>query len=308
MTADAERATVLQGLGRLLRSGIDPDRALGIVAGDASAATASRLRRIRRALRNGLPLPRAMVAESVLTELEQPRLEAAMETGQPEDALETIADGLVRRQQMRRQIAQRLIPVGAILLVALVVTPLPAVARGELTMGRYLAGLAAQLVWLAVVVGLAFRWAEPALRCGRDSLLRLRGRPTLAQREALIAELGDLLSAGLSAERALACCGSGGTAMRERRLQAQRLVARQGVVEALTATGLLDPLRDGPPLSAAEQAGRLAPGLRHHARLIGEDVARRRELIAEWLPRFGYALAVLWVVGGTIGGAIGLFG
>jgi type II secretory pathway component PulF len=304
---DVERAAVLQGLARLLRSGIDPDRALGIAAGDAGAVAARRLRRVQQALRQGRPLDGALVVEQLLTSHEGPRMAAALETGQPEEALEAVADGLVRRHRLRRQIAQRLIPAGAILLVALVVTPLPAIARGDLTVARYLTGVAAQLVLVGVVLGLAWRWAEPAVRCLRDALLALRGRPTLAQREALTAELASLLGAGLSAERALASVGAG-REMGRRVMRAQRLLPERGMVAALAAMGLLDPSRDRPSLAAAEQAGRLAPGLAHHARLLGEDVARRRELIAEWLPRLAYGLVILWVVGGTLGGIVGLPG
>ncbi|GEM_PF-3229152 len=305
MRRSDEVATVLRGLARLLRSGIDPDRALAIVAGDAGNDLAERLQTTRRRLHAGRPLPRALEAVALLAPHERPRLEAALTAGFPEDALDAFASERVQRRQLKAGIAQGLILPGAILLVGLVVAPLPAVARGSLSPFDYLVGLLSQLVMIGVLVGAAFRWAEPLSRRYRDLLLRCRRQPTLGQRERLFRELGELLAAGVDGERALASLAeTGEQAMRQRLSRAGKTVPADGVTTALRRVGLLDPRRDYPPLMAAEDAGRFASGLAHHAGLLAEDVAQRRAMIREWLPRAAYVAVIGWALGGVLGGGM----
>jgi type II secretory pathway component PulF len=303
-----EVATVLRGLARLLRSGIDPDRALGIVAGDASADMAKRLQATRRRIGAGRPMPRALEAAGLIPSHERPRLEAALETGCPENALDALADERVQRRDMRAGIAQGLILPGAILVVGLVTGPLPAVARGSLSAFDYIQGLLAQLIVIALLVGAAFRWAEPIARGYRDGLLRLRGQPTLAQRERLCRELGELLAAGVTGERALVSLArTGETTLQQRLQQALRMASAEGVAAALNSAGLLDSGRDYPVLGAAEASGRLASALSHHAGLLADDLARRRAMLRAWLPRLAYFVVIAMIVGDVlVGGGFAL--
>lgn len=306
---DGQRAEVLRTLGRLLRSGIDWDRALRIAAGQAGESAGERLARARRDLLRGRAVADVLRASGVITVDERAYVASGLETGHAEDALEAIADAVTTRRLWRRRIGQRLIAPVALLVVALVVGPLPVVAGGQLAIGDYLFDLVAQLVLLAWLLIAAFRWAGWVVTQARDWRLRVTGRPTLAQRDALVRELASLLAAGLSAERALICvAGTSQGALAQRLEQARSLAAGRGLVAALVAVGALDCENDQPALIAAEQAGRLAAGLTHHGQLLSDALARRREVVAEWLPRGVYFAVIAWLVGGTFGGALVLPG
>jgi len=275
---------------------VDPDRALGIVAGNATPAGAKRLNAARKWLRNGRSLDQALATSGLLRDSERWRVMVALEMGQPERALETIADELVRQHQARAEIVQRLLYPGALVVVALVTTPLPALAAGSITAADYVLGLLIRLGGLAGIIGLACRWGAWVLRQARDWQLRFRGKPTLAVRQGLCRELGELLEGGVAAERAFGLLQAvWGPEVGRRLARARPEVARLGVVAALDAGELLDRHRDKPALAAAEAAGRLAAGLAHQARLLADDLDRRRRLIGEWVPRLVYCGVIIWV-------------
>lgn len=307
MSQEDELATILRGLAYLLRSGIDPDRALGMVAGDSSPGMVRALESCRRRLRAGRSLPGSLRAADLIADHELPRLEALTEIGAPEHALNAFAAERVRRRQLRRQIGQGLVLPGAILLVAFVVTPLPAVARGDLSLAGYLFGLVVRLGIVAFLVAATFRWAETAVRCARELSREALGRPTLVERQRLCRELGNLLGSGLDAERALASLARSSQGALARRFErARRAVASKGVVPALVGAGLVDGERDRAPLLAAEESGRLAGGLEHQADLLGDDVDRRYAMVAEWLPRLAYFGVIAWLLGGFLTGGAGM--
>jgi len=301
-TSTAGRLPVLLGLARLLAAGVSAERALSIIAGDGARTRGEPIHAARRRLGAGQGLAAALAAAGLLRPGEAAVIDALERTGDPATGLRRIAERLEAAERRWQRIRSGLaLPIG-VLLVGAAVAPLPALVRGTLGAPGYLVAALLPVALLLATATLAARHGARVLAALRRWRLSAARAPTLAERETLFWQLGQLLAAGLDAERSLAVlAGSGRRPLQQRLLRARRRVARgEDVAASLRTEGLLARGADDGLLAAGEAAGRLPDTLLHLAGQLDGDRERRAELLAEWLPRLVYAGVIAWLLRGML--------
>lgn len=279
----------------LLEAGIDPSRAMTIAAGDADAATARRLRAVADGLQSGQSLSELLRQQRLLCTREVGPVAALAATGRWDQALAWVAAERAREHGLQRRLRGGLLLPAAVFGIAALVGPLLAVFAGTLPPAQYPLAALRPVALAAAVIWLGFRAAPALWRALRHGRLQLGARPTTGEREWLYHLLAHLLGAGLAGGEALrisARAASGALAARLHRV-GQRARSGSAVVPALAAERLLDPRQDEPLLDSAEQAGRLPAMLQRRRDQLREQRTRHEDMIAEWLPRLVYVLAVV---------------
>lgn len=308
---DEQRAEIFQGLGRALSAGLDAERALAAVTGIGDGGLDGRLKRTGSAVRKGTALPLALHRQGLLGEADMVLVAAGDQTGTVDRVFERLAARYARAAVRWRQMKGRLLLPVAILVVAIIVLPVPALAAGALTVTQYVARSASLLVILALLAWTASRlvlqWRATGTPGWLTRLARLlpgiAGMSRQHQRADACERLSMALASGLPAGDAL-------TAMRRTEPNSVRnealvrahsaLGGGTGVADALERAGLLDPSSYA-IVSAGEAAGRLEETLArtaedHHAAL--DDAYG---LLAQWIP-----VALYLAVAGVV--AVGLIG
>jgi len=296
-------------LAQMLGSGLDADRALGVLLRERQGPVAA-LERVRSAVKQGRPLPAALQRQGLIEALDRAVLEAMDAAGRLDAGLAALAERLEANERLAQRLKARLALPVAILVLAAFIAPLPTLFGSE-AMGLF------AYLWAAlkplVLMG-AIAWA--LLTLGRFTLgrfvlgtpggrqLRPGESPPLGLRRQVIGQLAVLLSAGLDAARSLSIMASQAPAGLRGRLECAADQVRGGtaLVPSLADAGLVDCEEDRPLLVAAEEAGALPDGLhRQHAALTARWEARY-ELAAEWLPRLIYFLVLSFMAWSLISG------
>ena len=308
---DAQRAELYQGLGRALAAGLSAEQALNALPGSFGGTVDARLARSMRAVRKGTALPLALHRQGLTGEADMVLLAAADHGGTLDRVCARLAERYRRSATRWRQMKGRLLLPAAVLVIAIVVLPLPAVAAGSLPVTAYLLRAAAMLTMLAgtaLVLSHTVRtwraegtpgWLTRLARVlpGIGRLSRLHQRADACERLSLA------LASGLPAREALtAMRNSERNGVRRADLLAAEsaLGAGNGVADALERTGLLD-APDFAIVSTAEHAGRLEETLGRVATSCHDALDDAYTLLAQWIPVVLY-LAVAAGVG------IGLLG
>lgn len=290
------RREALGNLATLLDSGIDPQRALEIAAGQSRHAGRRALRETARRHRRGTDLAVALQRSGLLRRDERPVFEGLVEAGQTAQALRLIAEDLRGIMRTSERVRVGLVPPLAILTVAVLVLPLPRLASGGMAFAGYLGAVVTPLSLVAVAICGGFRYAPEILR----RLERHRagaGRPGTRWRHRLFAALGALLGSGVDAARALHLLATAESGAPARQLSvAAGAVARGRALTTSLRQAALISAEDGPHLDAAEQAGRLPDALQRRRAELADDLARRADMLAEWLPRLVYGVVVAIIV------------
>jgi len=297
--ASGRPADPLAALVGLLAAGIDPARALAIAADGADARNARRLRAVARGLEDGSALPDLLAAQGLVAPAEAGPVRALAATGRIDQALEWLVAERGRAHGLRRRLRAGLVLPAAVLVVAAVAGPLPAAFAGTLGAGGYLLAVVRPLAGAALLAWAGFRLAPRGLAAFRRLRLRAGNVASPAERERLFHLLARLLGGGLPAAEALATCASGTDGPLAERLAAAAGSVRAGggLVAALAAQRLLAPAPDRAWLDAGESAGRLAATFDHAAGELAERRALREHMIAEWVPRAVYVLALFTALG-----------
>jgi len=291
--AMSERVAVLRSLSALLAAGIDVQRAFAIAAREAPAA-----RRQLEASDDARMTPvERLLAAGLLTTRERPLLEALSETGRLDSALEMLAERLDQQRRAIEKIHSGLALPGAILLIAFLVVPLPALFRNDIGMIAYVWGVIQPLALIGLIVYLVNRHWRTLLDYWTDARL-LQGRlPGLMHRQGLCRDLGNLLSAGVDAARALSLLANFHSGEWSRRLKqaAQATAGGRPLVPTLREKGLLGEFGDAELLASGEESGRTAELFSHRARQLAQEQSLQLAMIAEWLPRMIYFLVLIYV-------------
>ena len=309
--ADDARAEMFQGMGRALGAGLDAARALDALAGIRDGALDPRLARAANAVRKGGALTATLERNGLIAGADRVLLAAAEDTGNLDRVCLRLADRYARAWVRWRQMRGRMLLPGAVLVIAVLVLPLPALASGSLSAAGYV---------LRTVALLALVAASAMLVSGMLRLWRADGTPgwltrlaralpvtatmsRLHQRADACERLALALACGLPARDAL-----DGLRRAERNPVRRRALVRAsgelgggaGVAGALQAAGLLD-APGYAIVSAGEGAGRLEDCLQRVAESAHDALDDRYDLLARWIPVLVYALAAAGVTVGILG-------
>ena len=282
-----ERQQLLESLGRMLGAGLPAARAAATLA-PASGPARTATRTLRMQLEDGRSVAAALRRAKLISPLETLQLEHAEQAGRVDTALSRMADQDAARITRARQLRNKLIAPGAILVVALLASPLPKLVAGTLTWAGY--ALRAVLP-LAVIAALAVVIRRLLPRAGQrfHEALPVVG-PLLRRRARLesLVSLHGLLDAGVPAIDALAAMAPESDQMT---FAHGELRGGASVAAALRDAGVIDGQGGYARVDSGEHAGRLVEALARHVAEAEADQAGREALLAEWVPRLVYVAA-----------------
>ncbi|WP_068829696.1 type II secretion system F family protein [Pseudomonas sp. BMS12] len=305
----AERAALFAQLGAMEQAGVPLDRALATVQLPAQAQR--RVQVLARLIGQGRDLAGAGLQAGVFTPLEGSLLRAAQAAGSPARMLLRLAAGYEQQVVQARAIKSRLMLPAAVLLLALLIQPLPALVGGTLSLGGYLWGVLQPLLLLAGLLLAGRWWWQRQSARGQQSALLSRlpvlGR-ALARRNArdYFESLGLLLEAGMPMFDALprAQATLRDPAMRSAFLaMQQRVLAGQPLAQAMQALEFPGQPQLAALVRTGEASGTVAATLLGYAQRESLGLAEFEEQLATWLPRLVYAAVALWMAYGLLTGA-----
>ena len=303
----ADRARVLGSLARALGAGLPADRALLAVQDVAGNALGRQLAECAASVKRGSALARVLIRARLVTGTDA----ALLEGGEKAGALDRVLAGMANRYEHLHRHAARLrarlampLAVGAI---GVLVLPLPALVRGDITPLGYLwqtltAAAICAVLLIAASRGLraVTRGAVPAWSTSAPLLGDWIGSQA---RVAELEQLHALLDAGVDAREATRLGrrhAVGGLSRGWLTRLERRLAAGDTLADAMLDCGLLREGEEHALVSTGEAAGRteeLLGRVTDHARQVLDD---RVETIAEWLPRAVYVLVVALLAGGFV--------
>ena len=269
-----------------------------------------------RGLRNGRDLVSAARASGLFRVEELRLLRAGVETGDLSSIYRRLSERLGARVAMARAIRARLMLPGLVFLLAMLIQPLPALVRGDVTPFDVIVVVLRNLLLVAVAWGGVRALISGVLRPvegGRSRVLDhlLLRVPLFGPLHAkcnardFSESLGDLLMAGVPMFEALPIARATlSNAVVHARAVTLEHAVRQGEPFASACRGLSLPAF-GPMCElahAGEHAGRLAESLLDHARLAQTGIAHTTGELAVWFPRLIYAALVVWLASGLLGG------
>ncbi|MGF1528993.1 MAG: type II secretion system F family protein [Candidatus Competibacterales bacterium] len=267
----------------------------------ALPTTAERIERLVGLLRRGQTLAPGAVRCGLWLPWEGDYLQVVQTGGRLERGFARLEDLYTERALRISRLKAKLVYPAALLVLAVVVGPLPALLQGTMTLTGYGIYLVTTLLgWYLL------------LRLGVDGYRQLAARTVRLpfslplfyqyQRRDCCAALGLLLDAGLRADEALAQVrASVRDPQLHRALGAAPQAVRRGqtVTQALAAAKVVDGEWVG-FVANGEAAGRLPETLEHLVRITGERLDHRLDLILGALPGIAYALVVGFFVVGII--------
>jgi general secretion pathway protein F len=308
---DIERAELFQGLARTLSAGLDAVQALNALRGDDAPPVNEALARAATLVGSGIALVRALDRNGLISPHDRPLLTLAENNGALGAACELLAQRYQRAHARWRQLKGKLLLPAAILVLAIIVLPLPALVGGTLSIGDYMLRTVASLLLLAALVQLLAMlirhwrtYGTPGWLTSLARLLPIVGALSkLHQRADAIERLALALRCGAAANAALQMMiRVEHNPVRKRTLSASRQALTNGapLAVALHDANLLDAAGFA-IVSTSEGAGRLDDGLQRIAANDHGDLDDRYSMIAQWLPVFIYVCVAGVVLAGLLG-------
>ena len=296
--SDSERAELFQGLAHTLSAGLDAMQSLHAMRGICGGALDAALTRAASAVGKGTALLRALDHNALISPHDYPLLAVAENSGALAHACEQFARRYQRSAARWRQLKGKLLLPAAVLVIAIIVLPLPALMAGTLGIADYLINAAAMLILLATLVQLAamliMHWRTHGTPRWVTRLARLlpvfAGMSHLHQRADTNERLALALRCGAPAAEALEIMSRGEqNPLRRSALDRARkeLAAGAPLASALQQHDLLDAAQFA-VVSAGEGAGRLDDSLNRVAADCHDELDARYALIAQWLPVLMY--------------------
>lgn len=305
ITPTAQQA-LYAGLAQMLRAGLPADRALKSfsASGNKSLATGAEL--AARAVAGGQPLARALRDAGLLPAADRTLIENAERSGRIDAALEACGRRLQTRIEQNRRLRTRLIAPAAILVAACLLTPLPAVVGGEISLSGYALRALAPLLVIALLVIIARAlFARASTGAALESLPLLGGLIRRRRKLDTLESLQLHLASGAAAIDALADLARSAPAGAARAgcRTAHELAANgSSVASALDAGGFLSKREGVPIVSAGEHAGQLDTALGRYLKTLREAQSSREDTLAQWLPRGIYFAAMAFTAWSLLGG------
>jgi len=293
------RSLLYAQLATLERAGVPARRALQGLTTETSPALRAAIAATLKQLDRGRPLAEAGRSGGLFLPWEAQLVGAGSEAGQLAAVYKNLARHHERAALRARQLKSRMVLPAAVLTLALFISPLPALVRGDLDgsgyAGRTLLPLALLLVSLSLLrAGWRRAMARDQAPPGYALLRALPGLGPLLRRleqQRGLSILGLLLAGGLPAARALTVTAA---TLRDPQLRAgcQRAAASAGrggsAAAAIDQAGLCPDAGGRALLHSSEAAGRLDDSLARVAATLEHELGLQLDLVAEWLPRLLY--------------------
>jgi type II secretory pathway component PulF len=309
--SDGQRAELFQGLARAIAAGLDAARALAALRGICNGTLDAALATAAGAVAGGRALIPALDRQGLIAAHDR----ALLLTGEHAGALAPVCDRLAARYARTharwRRLKGRLMLPGAVLLLAILLLPLPAVAAGRLGPGGYLLRAGAMLALIAALAALASRtvrrWrahGTPGWLTHLARALPLSARLSRLHQHADACErLALALACGVPAQDALdALHAAERNGVRRAALGNAAAAARggAGLAQALREAALLD-APGYAIVSTGEAAGRLDASLQRVADGCNDALDSGYDMLAQWLPVLAYLCVAAVVAAGMIG-------
>jgi type II secretory pathway component PulF len=309
--ADNQRAELFRGLARTLSAGLDAAQALNAVRGNDAKAVDTALAHAATSVGTGAAVVRALDRNGLISPHDRPLLTIAENNGALAAACDQLAQRYQRAHARWRQLKGKLLLPAAVLLLAIIVLPLPALLGGTLSLDDYILRTVSMLLLLAALVQLLVmlvkHWRANGTPGWLTSLARvlpvvgamskLHARADTTERLALMLRCGSAANEALQTMIRVEH-----NAVRRRPLTACQKGLNGGapLASALNDAGLLDTAGFA-IVSASESAGRLDDGLQRVAANNHDDLDSRYSMIAQWLPVVVYVCVAGVVLAGLLG-------
>lgn len=293
----AIRAEIFLQLSRLEQAGLPYQKAVATLALPSRAAP--RLMAMQALAARGIDPSRAGEQSGLFTRLEARVVRAALNAGSPAPIYQRLAEHYSQRARQRSAIRSRLALPAAVLAIALLVQPLPALVSGSIGLTSYVW----QVIWPMLLIA-AFVAALSVLAEFAPRRLPIYG-PVFVRTNLrdFFESLALLLEAGVPMLEALPPAietVADRDIRRELGRVRQRVEQRQTFAAALEGVAYL---RESPVLAFAhtgEQGGTLPEMLMRYAAMESQAIASFHEQVAAWLPRVVYTLVAIKI-------AVGIF-
>lgn len=307
LSGSAARGQLFAMLAALERAGVPASRSLESIAETCPADLAEKVRATWKGIGSQNSLAQAGLNSGLFLSWEADLIQAGIEVGELASCYAQLCRHHERLASRLRVLKSRLIMPFAVVIIALVVTPLPALARGQLDATGYVAKALLPLsVLLLSLLLLRRAWARIAsLESAPPGASLMIALPVLGkflrrQQQCHALEiLALLLKAGLPAGRALEVAAS---VLRDPRLRngcqhaAKMASSGSGVAEALTVTGVCDEPRGLALIRSGEKAGKLDDAITRYSSDLDLRLNSQLDFLAKWLPfllYFGLAVPYL---------------
>jgi general secretion pathway protein F len=299
----AIRAELFLQLFRLEAAGLPYDRALATMALPSPAAR--RLKAMQALSARGIDAAKAGEQSGLFTPLEARLVRAALNAGSPAPTYQRLADYYTQRARQWVAMKSRLTLPAAVLAIALMVQPLPALVSGTIGVKGY----AWQVTWpvlLIAAIVLVLRWlgSHGGEAKGKSLYQRVPLYGPIFVRSNLrdfFDSLSLMLEAGVPMLEALPAAietVSDGDIRRQLARVRQRIEHRETFIAALGGVSYLHGSRALAFAQTGEASGTLPEMLMRHAAMESEAIANFFEQLAAWLPRIVYALVAIKIIVG----------
>lgn len=288
------RAELFLQLSRLEVAGLPYEKAVATIALPSPAA--QRLKAMQALAARGVDAAKAGQQSGLFTKLEARLIQAALHAGSPAPTYTRLAECYSQRARQWAAMKSRLMLPAAVLAIALLVQPLPALVAGTLGMAGYIVQVISWALSIAAVVA-AVAWLAKAFPKRVPLYGPIFVRTNLRdffESVALMHEAGVPLLESLPAAIDTV---SDGDIRRELTRARNRVEQRQATFAS--ALESVSYLRGSPVLAFAhtgEESGTLPEMLMRYAEMETETIGHFYEQVATWLPRIVYALVAFKIV------------
>lgn len=301
------RARFYAQLAQTERAGLPLRGSLEIISASANNALRPRLEQFHSKLATGADVAQAGLRSGLFLPWEARLLQAAAASGKLGDSFAALSRRYADRARRYARLRNGLVLPCALMIVAVLVAPLPALFQGEISGQMYLLLTAGRLVlFFSALYLLSFSWRRLSASGADNTIFRLLLRVpyfgTLIRRQQqrdFLHTLGLALEAGVPAFEALPLAAESVShpGLRRRFAAAARQV-RHGasVIEALRDGGALPDGDAERLLRAGEVSGRTEEMLHHLVRQLDEQIDGQYQMIADWTPRALYFLVIAFFV------------
>ncbi len=305
----SEKAVLYQDLAKLTTAAFHLDRSLVLLLGQpAGHGRRAYLKGLQQGLQEGLGLADSIQKHNaqLATGLEISLIEAGERSGQLAEGFQHLANYFQAMETARKQARQAMIYPLVLLHLAILLPQLPAaITAPEGSSPWPRAFMAIGLLWVVLFLGGSlWRWLseQAASSAALDAALNQIPLIGSARKHWALARFTQVFHAGLlAAFRISETVRLAGEASQSGQLRAGALAAEQGIEEGDTLSLALAGRAGFPPLFVqslviAEESGMLDQEMARWARLEKMEASAAVERAANWLPKIGYGLVVLFVV------------
>lgn len=241
-----------------------------------------------------------------LTQWEIALIEVGEASGELESVLMKIADYYEHRHLAASRLQSRLTFPVAVLVMALILAPLPALVQGAVSLGSYVLTLMLQLSILFICLSKLLRqftqashtfrggwWLKRALKDGQDGLFRKLFERDYLQLFAMLADAGVDHRATLGILRPMfdnpMLSKSGRAAM-------AAIDKGRSLHEALATNRIIQRPDNLAVISSGEASGTLAASLKHQAELCSVEIDNTVDNYLSWAPKIFYCLVAIFII------------